>query len=316
MELKKILVMVLKTFLSLSLLIYMVHKIGWSNIITSLAQFQFVYLIPILFFHFLSYLVGCAAVQLLLKPLNKSLPFWTLFRYYMLSWAAGMFVPGKVGELSIIYFLKRRGISITEGLVVSLYDKLITAIVLGIFSLIGISYLLPLETAMKLATLGALGGLFFALISMWEKARIVIRRYILGRFAKNLTGFYTLFSSYSTQHWKALLGNVALTVLKLIFSNFTMYFVFGALGVWPPFWMMLLIIAAGTVISLLPISISGLGVREAAMVVLFLEVGVSASVTLSAFIIGVVVNYMIASIVFFVLSDEFVINPDYENKKN
>ena len=86
----------------------------------------------------ISLIIGAVNLKILLSPLSKNISFYKIFYYSVLSWAVGLFVPGKIGEFSFVPLLKNEGVRVGHGSAIFILDKLITLVVLSIFSLIGI----------------------------------------------------------------------------------------------------------------------------------------------------------------------------------
>ena len=51
-------------------------------------------------------LLGSINIQILLYALGTKISFWKIYRYSTLSWAIGCASPGKLGEFSLVLFLK------------------------------------------------------------------------------------------------------------------------------------------------------------------------------------------------------------------
>ena len=76
----------------LSLLIY---KLGFKQIFNALFSADLIYSIFIIFIWIILLLLGAYNLFMLLKASGVKMNFRKLFKYYLLSWSAGLFFPGK-----------------------------------------------------------------------------------------------------------------------------------------------------------------------------------------------------------------------------
>ena len=87
----------LKFIVGITILSILLVKVGINDIInvfsTANITFIFIAFIPLLF----SLLLASFNVHILILGLCKRIPLLNTFKYYPLSWSAGLFMPGKIG---------------------------------------------------------------------------------------------------------------------------------------------------------------------------------------------------------------------------
>ncbi len=295
---------ILKVTIGLLIIFFLIYKFGLDNIFSTILDVKPGFLFIALIFYFVSIFIGVLNIKLLIAPLNKKISYWNLFRYYMFSWSAGLLVPGKIGEFSICYFLKKHDISIGEGIAASLMDKIITFVFLLIFSLFGFFIFLDFYSAL-LSVMVIPCILVTFLVSLYSmRIRNIIKRFIPNKIADKFKGFSRLLNRYAKDYKMLLFLNFLITGIKWFISFLVIYYMFLSFNVHVALGVVIIITAITKIIALIPISISGLGIREGAAVYLFGLYGVESVAVLSAFLTIVVLNYLLAAASFSLIKKE------------
>jgi len=287
----------LKLFVGVLILSFLLFKFGFKNILSDIISINPIFIVLIFIILTISLILNGLNLKILIHPFNKRLTISKLFYYGSLSWAVGMFVPAKLGEFSIIPLLKKHDIEIGTGTSISVLDKLVTFITLSIISIIGFLFFLPLKETMILisAILVLLSIFIFLFIS--EIGRRLIKRFILKKFAVNFKGFSKTMFYFFKKQKSLLLLNFIITFLKWFMTSFMVYIIFLAYKQNISILSVFLINSMLMVISLIPISISGLGIRESVSVVLFNYLNINPEITLSSYILILIVTYITALII-------------------
>src|SRR3989344_3675996 len=142
----------LKLVISVFILFLLFYKIGFLNIYEILSGTNILFLILIIFFYLPIYILGISNLFILFRGIK----FKDLIKPYLLSWASSMFVPGKFGELSIFYFLKKK-VSFDKSVPVIFIDKIISFFVDLLFVLLGLLFfeaVLNLDSLYNLIIIG------------------------------------------------------------------------------------------------------------------------------------------------------------------
>jgi uncharacterized protein (TIRG00374 family) len=281
-------------FFGLVLFSFIYIKIGLQNIVKGLFAMNYLYLIPILFIFIISFIIGAFNLKILTDVVAK-VKFSTMFRYHIHSWALGLLAPGKVGEVSLIFYLKRHSLTLGEGFAVFVLDKLITVFVLGIISVIGFFFLINKEHAALVAMVLFLILIILILLITRRKIRWFVQKYILRKYERKFNGFYRLLTKLILR--KKIIGiNVFLTVFKWASTSFIIYLFLISLNFRVDFVYVFMINAIIVIVSLIPISINGLGLREGSALYLFSLVGVTPEIIATTYIFINLMTYFAAGL--------------------
>ena len=284
----------MKAGVGLAIVYYLFYKIGFTAIFVTFKQFTFWHVFIVLLSTIVVVILGAYNVSLLLQSLSYQIPIMRLIRYSLVSWSLGLFVPGKLGELSIVYFWKKHGVPLGPGFAVALMDKLITFMTLSVVTLIGIFIFFRHQFWLFVSILLVLvlGGL--CVVSPY--GRELIKKYILRRYKTQVVGLSKTFFLLVRKYPHLLFLNMVLTVIKWLISAYAFYLLLAYFQPPVSFLYTFIIICTSIIVSLIPISISGLGIREGVAVYLFSLVGVLQNYALSVSVLFTVLGYIIASL--------------------
>ncbi len=189
--------------------------------------------------------------------------------------------PGRVGDFIKVFYLKNLyGSSLRKGIFLSLIDRIFDLLTIAIFALFGLALIIPVRV---IATAGLVG------------LGLILLLYIYGK--KYLAKLMTRFLAWLGRRFKVDLENVDFSLLfsrrlilpailslipnGLIFCQMIFISHISQINLAPL--AIIGILALGNLISMLPVTISGLGTRDAAFVYLLAKQGIPATlaVTLS-----------------------------------
>ena len=217
-----------------------------------------------------------------------------MFKLNLLSWSIGLFVPGNLGQFSIIYLLKKEGLELGESTAIVLLNKIITLISLSILSIFGFFLFLPYKEVLQLIIILILLGIIIFFFIMHEKGRTLIRKYILRKSSPKFEGFSKTLRKFYIEHPKRIIVNFLLTFIRWFLTALMMMFLFLSLGFKVNLLYIFLITPITIIISYIPISIGGLGLRESAAVFLYGIIGVNSVAVLGVYILSLLINGVIA----------------------
>jgi len=134
-------------------------------------------------------------------------------------------------------------------------------------------------------------------VTLSNLGREIIKRYILRKYALHFTGFSkTLFYLIKEKPYILLL-NFFLALSRWCVGALSVYIIFLAFNHNPGFFYVWLILPLTIIISLVPITIAGLGIKEGTAVLLFNTINVPPSVSASVYFTFTAINYIIAGFV-------------------
>lgn len=189
---------------------------------------------------------------------------WTSF---LSSVYVGMLTPGRVGDVLRAQYLKHDlGIPYAEGIAVIVVDRLCDLYVLIAFVALGIarfSSVLVGRLALLtwvLVLLTALGPLLLFIPGVAQRTMRALYRKLPG----DPTGaaFDRFLAALKTQRLHHLIQAVVLTTLAFSVNYLQGYLLAGAMHIDLAFYDVVCLLAIASLLGLLPISISGIGVRE------------------------------------------------------
>jgi uncharacterized protein (TIRG00374 family) len=291
---------IIKVILGIIILLILFKKVGFEEAFQTFLSIKLIYVPLVILVWLLIFLIGTFNIRLLLNSLQQRLSFSTLFRYYVTSWSLGLLTPGKLGEFSLIYFLKKEGVPAGEGAATLVIDKLITFFSLGVLATIGVFVFFGRNGGLKSATILLLIVIISICLISSEKIRGMIRKYILRKKIIQLNGFSKTFQLYIKKRKNILFVNFIITTIKWIISAIATYLIFLSFNFKIlHFWFLVLIDAVVTIFALIPITINGLGIKESGAVLLFEHIGITGTITANVYILGTILTYFIAALLFF-----------------
>jgi uncharacterized membrane protein YbhN (UPF0104 family) len=232
------------------------------------------------------YLVG-----ILKKPQPR---FW-FFRVMLLSQVLGMFAPGKIGDLSIAWFLRKRGMAYGEGLAIGLYYKLVA---------LAVTFWLGMLIFLKSTNWAAIFLFILALPIGLVIISKVMAEWIIphlprlmphSKLAEETQTFSSAWRILSV--FKSNLLNLLMALLKALNMTLAPWFVLRALGHPLDFSITLALVSLTRLAAMIPISPAGLGVRELSGAIVFSQLaGVPWAVAASMMIISTVMQYASAAV--------------------
>jgi hypothetical protein len=223
--------------------------------------------------------------------LEKKVPFLENLNNYLVVWSFGLFLPGKVGELGIIPILKKKyNIPYKFAVPAVIAPKIAMVAFLFSFLLVFgfVDDFFIFASIILLITL----IIFFVFVFLFKK-------YLLNLITKNSI----LLDVYA--HWKELKAIINiknlilisfLTLCRFLSIVFFMYFIFIALGFTPEFFPLLIAISVSQIVAFLPITLNGLGVREATFTGVMVFSGCPLEISLGVLTISLFLNYSLAII--------------------
>ena len=286
---------------AVGLLVLLLYKIGLNNLLDSLSKINLLYQAPLLIIWLAGQVLGTMALIVLIKPLKLRVTFRQMFRRFMVSWSFAFVTPARAGEFLMANYLLRDGLPLTRGIALVLIDKIVTLTVSLVIAIAGAYVLFGIETGFVLTTLLAVCMLVFMVVSGSDRMECIIEGFLSRRFEPMSGGYSQLREYFSSLRW-VLAVNLFITVFKFVMHGGFLWVVFLSIGVHPPVYITMLVTALVQVIVLVPITVSGLGLREGATVALFSMAGVDASASFTAAIITTFLAYIYASVSFLIFS--------------
>ena len=277
---KKIVLLLAKIIFSLGIIVVLLLKIDLDQLYRTIINMEYWYFLLSFLISLLCLYLATLRWQILLKEFTIAIPFVELFRFICLSFFYNFFIPGGfAGDIIRGYKCKKYYISSTYGIASVFIDRLIGLASFILFGIFGILFTLDVLKQTKLFT----PFIIVLAISLFLLF-ILFNRKIISCF-KVLSNIHSILYNKLKQLYNCIYfykGYKSILVTALIVSLFASFFnilVFYLLSVSTggvvTFINFIFFIPIITIISYLPISYSGLGIREAGFVLLFSQIGMS-----------------------------------------
>jgi len=277
----------LKIVISLASIWVLISFVNPSQVLPLLLNMNVFFVPLILIFIFLNIVLYVINYWVLL---GKKLDFLSNLSDYLAMWSLGLFLPGKIGELGIIPLLKKKyRVPYKFAIAAAVVPKAAMLFVfflffglLSFFSATGSSYEGPLA-----ALFIACVALFFLRHSFSKIFKVIASK---NRVALDLYNSRAELKSFFGPKNLIFAGFVA--VLRFFCVAIAFYFAFLAFGFQPPLWGLLLAISLSQITAFVPVTINGLGVREATFTGIMVSFGAPLEIALVAAALSMIISYL------------------------
>jgi len=263
--------------IGLLILVYILSKIDYKLLWQELSQAKIIFLVLAIIATILEIITKSLRWQVILKSLGINVAKKTSIRLHWLGLYAGVITPGRVGEIIKVYFLKLRNHNAFRSFLSVVIDRFFdvaTFLILG--SLVAVFFLR--EISLHILALGGIIilGFVFILLLLNKKSFVhKIAKKIITKFSTHTLENYSQFTFKKL--WQGIKNLKAEIILRGIFYWFlsflffflAKYFIALALSIEISFANIIIVSTALALVSALPISIAGLGTRDAASIYLF-----------------------------------------------
>jgi len=265
------------------ILVYIFFKIDISSVVKILAGARIGYIIAAVFLVLPTILIKSWRWKYLLKMQGVNYSLKNAFSSYLLSSCLGALTPGRVGEFSKAFFLRGdEGVNIGKAFSSVLTDRFLDLIVLIIFSFVGVFYFSLALDKIVFASLffilfilamlvvfinKPLRNKLFHLINAWLPFKKYVKQPEI-----HFNNFFEELNAFKSR--RILIPIIASFIASLVFYC-SIYLIALSLRIQISYFSIMLCISIVNIVSLIPVSISGIGTRDATLVVLFPIIGLS-----------------------------------------
>ena len=251
----------------------------------------------------LGYLISILRWQRLLQAEGIRLPLWRLVLVYLQGAFFNLFLPTLIGgDIVRGYFIYRMTRGNDAAIASIMVDRLsgFAALILIAVGSLAFAYETlddPQVAALVLGVAALFALLMFVLLNNRVKELVasLLRFAGLGRFGAKLQGLVDALHRYR-HHYRALGQAFLLSVLLQVLIIVTYYLIWVGLNLGVPLVYFLVFIPLTTVVAMLPVSVAGLGVREAGVIYFFAKVGVGAGAALGMSLVCFSLSLIVSSL--------------------
>lgn len=261
---------ILKIFLTLLFFYILFYKIDINSILYVLQSLNIFFLICALAMVPILYLIRTWRWRYFLVSLGISLPFYQSFKIMLIGNFYGLITPGKIGEFGRAFHISEKK-SLTIPTIIM--EKLLDIVVLVILSIITILYFFQDSTFMKITIFLISIGVFVAIyLSINEKFMGLIGK-TFGISPENVGNFIITFKKL-IRNYPIVIKSILITIIYYFIAYCIAFFIVisGNMKLEGIF-MLPIVVLMGNI----PITISGLGLRESIGSLCFVLLGESAA---------------------------------------
>jgi len=280
-----------RILITVVILVALLLKVGIKEIIVQLKSINPWFLIPLVIFNILTIVFTAVGIFLFVRKLKRGITFKNVFKHYLTVWSLNLFIPGRLGDASMIFLLKKEGIRMGKTTAVMLLDNVITIMVIGLFSLIGVYTFYGLRGSLVAVFLLVVLAVVVRFV-LQKRQRTFIRRLVLRDKARYFTGFSKSMHQLVKKNKAVVVANVFITVMKTLCAYVSYYVGFRVVSFEVGYLDVLKVMPISRLVSFVPITINGAGIKEGLAVYLFGLLGVAGSIVLAAILVMTVVTYL------------------------
>lgn len=266
--------------IGVALLVWIMSTVNWEQVIQALLKLNLAYLMGYVVCFVAMMLVRTIRLRLALSRLDHPLTFKDCYVATLEPAFMGVVTPGRFGEFTRVGYIHAHGVPMQEAISVVMIERMIDMCVLLIFGTGGMVYIFapaPYNFSSGLVVVMGL-LLFFGAIHGYD--------FLFRRLQKPLVWILHWEPSVMTRHRQALASSfhvvmkraampIFLLGLVCIALNFGQVFLLAkAFGFEADYLVVIFAYAVATLVSLLPISVGGLGTREATYIMIMAREGI------------------------------------------
>ena len=256
----------------------------------------------------------------LVRSQNINLPVSTVMRIYFASYFLGVVTPARAGEFTRVYYLKKTntcsGWKALSSVLVDRMLDVIVVVLLGFSGLVLWNLLDRFWTLLVVTVMIGLASIFLfsrtAAGFAFEKifSRLPLLRGLLRKYGKSGGDFKSGIMSLTG---KTMIVPVLITLLSYVIHFMQLSILAYALNIDIGYFDVVFVISSTMLISIIPITIAGIGTREAMLILLLGKLSVSAeqavSYSLAIFVVFYILIALFSSVFHFTLP-EWMKKPD------
>lgn len=283
----------LKLSVAFSLITFLILSIGIKPIIQNLSDINIALGVVLLFCNTFLLFIGAVNVWLFLNIMNP-IPLTKFIKVYSYSWTLSLLTPGQLGDISLLFFLKKYSITLQRAGIAYTLDKIIT---LGVFFFVawyGYFRFIPQlkESWLPFFTIFLI---LFIILLIFIKIKYPLSKFPTNKFKKTLSDVKDEHNKFKKK-WGMIIINLILTVIKWLVLSLCYMMAFLAFNVYVEWPEIGIIPVLSTLVGYIPISIGGIGTVELTATHLFSKIGVEESIVLSAYLLLRSLQFILAII--------------------
>jgi len=264
--------------LGVVLLLIILIKTDLSKVWDHISRVNLLYLLYVYLVSFA--VIFCRAVRWksLLESAKIKLSLYYCFMYYYIGVFLRAFTPGSIGDFIKVFYLTQRKEEFGKSFSTCVVDRLADFIALVLLGILGLFFVDEFGLAVPKWTILAVivvGIVIFAGLVKQKKILgsillVLYKKLVPGRFKEKIKMTYTGFIG----HIKSLTPRLMIialfwTTLSWLVYVYQMHFLAGILGIPISFFHIVIVMSYTNFVLLIPVTIAGIGTRDATLIALF-----------------------------------------------
>lgn len=279
--------LLLRSAVSGFFLLVLVKGVDWSNVRELISGTNLVYLLLSFAISALLALVSAYKWSILIQAIGPKVGLWRLFQLYLVGYFFNNVLPGNVGGDVMRAYEVRRQIKDSSTAIASVFVERFTGLTALMLLATG-SFVLHLQLFrdrwFAVALGAAIVGYSLVLVTLWQQRTVAWlqrwkRRSGIGQWISKLASLHAAIRSYGG-HGKSLAWAMILSFIFYMLAVLNVYVSSLVFGVQISFLTLLVIVPMILVISMMPISLGGIGLQEWAYSYTFQAIGAGGSLGL------------------------------------
>ena len=253
-------------------------KVGVDALVQSLQSIRLPYLLAVIPFHLAQWALRTLRWRTLLADEQIAFSFGELFSLSTASFFLGCWTPGRVGEFIKVKFLMNAGHSFRQAFLPTLLERLLDVLTLIVYVAVGAVFFFPhLPTSWRTYLVWILAILLVVGLLVFQRRAIQkgILRLLPEKLSGDVESRLRIFKDSLRRlgrHWKS----IAWQSLAVWGLNYWMiYLLYRGAGHTLPIPVAFALAAMGSLAGLVPLTVYGVGIREALLIALFQLIGYS-----------------------------------------
>lgn len=289
-----------------ALFIYILANLDLAKVISIFSSLDPLYIILALLMQVPIIVIKAVKWKVLIRPFNRKFPLAEAVKAWLIGFSIGIVTPGRMGDFTRACYLRDR-LDFGKSLMTVVFDRIIDVLVLFILTIIGIVMFASfvstgisneIFTLLIMALFIAfLGGIYLmtkkALVSriFGPFYRLLVPKKYSKRARKAFDDFYKGLDAMGRDK-RVIALSTGIGVIAWVFMIIQTYILSLAMETGLSLLVIASIMPLITLLDALPISFSGVGTRDAAMIFLFSLMSLSAEAAVSFSLLILVFNYL------------------------
>jgi hypothetical protein len=286
---------VVRALISTFIIVMIINLVGLEEIQQSITKIKIEYFIITLLVLMVSTLITTVAVLPLIKTKAKL----KVLKFKAISWSIGMLLPSKIGEISFALLLRKINVPPKKAVAIFFVDRFVSFSIIAVFALLSaIKYLKIWADSSYISVMVIIAMPFLVLFLFQNRIKEI-------KLVKKKLAFWRKTKKYLKTEKNAIIANYFFSLVNFLLIFWVTQIIFLLIGQKVSLIDITLISSLALFISLIPVTISGVGLREGILIYLYSLIGIEPVYSVSIAFLFLVSSYFLAGTFLIAFLDEF-----------